>query len=100
MCVRRDKTIEQLTVDGHVHQMMQYNYGVGPNAANVIKVENPDAVTGDPSTAANEDETETLDNFGNPLTETSPDGTVHSFFYDALGRLKRDSITTLARRRH
>jgi RHS repeat-associated protein len=82
-------------------QTTDYIYGVGTTGGLfsndlIAKVEYPDPSTGDASTAAANDVSYTYDNLGETLTKTDQNGSVHSYSYDAMGRLTLDAVTTLA----
>ena len=93
-------TVQAVMPSGTPSQTTQYVYGVttagGINSNDLLaKVEQPDPTTGSPSTSAANDETYTYNRLGDTLTDTDPDGDVHTYSYDVLGRQTADAVTTL-----
>jgi RHS repeat-associated protein len=77
-----------------------YVYGVttsggsGLNSNDVLAaVEHPDPSTG--AASSSQQDTDTVNALGDPLTKTDRNGTVHTYTYDSLGRLTADAVTTL-----
>jgi RHS repeat-associated protein len=92
----------QVDLPSSAYEITQYFYGVttgtgsGINSNDVLsKVQYPDPLTGYPSTTISQRDTYTVDALGDPLSHTDPQGNVHSYSYDALGRQTADAVTTL-----
>jgi YD repeat-containing protein len=95
-------TVQAVMPAGTPSQTTQYVYGVttaGGNAINsnnlLAKVEYPDPTTGNPSTSASNQKSYQYNRLGDATTYTDPNGSVHSYTYDVLGRITTDAVTTL-----
>ncbi len=85
---------------GGAYQQTQYVYGVttasgsGVNSNDILSaIQHPDPTTGNPS---NSDQDSYLVNaLGQTVQYTDPNGNVHQYTYDVLGRLTSDAVTTL-----
>jgi RHS repeat-associated protein len=95
-------TVTAVMPTGTPSQTTGYVYGVttaggsGVNSNDLLaKLEYPDPTTGNPSTSASNQEAYQYNAVGDPTTFTDPNGTVHSYSYDVLGRQTADAATTL-----
>ena len=95
-------TVQAVMPSGTPSQTTQYVYGVttaggiGINSNDLLaKVEYPDPTTGNPSTSAANQEVYTYNQLGDTLTSTDPNGDVHTYSYDVLGRQTADAVTKL-----
>jgi RHS repeat-associated protein len=95
-------TVQAVMPAGTPSQTTAYIYGVttaggsGVNSNGLLaKVEYPDPTTGNPSTAAADQESYKYNRLGDTATLTDPDGTTHSYAYDVLGRQTADAVTAL-----
>jgi RHS repeat-associated protein len=81
-------------------QITKYVYGVSPTTGSNVSsnnllylVEYPDPTTGNPSTSASNQEMYKYNALGDTISYTDPNGTVHVYGYDVLGRSISDSAT-------
>jgi YD repeat-containing protein len=95
-------TMTAVMPSGESNQTTGYVYGVDAATGNTIasndilyKTEYPDLTTGDASTSSANDVSMAYDNLGETLTKTDQNGSIHSYFYDPLGRMTLDAVTTL-----
>ena len=95
-------TVTAVMPAGTPSQTTQYVYGVttasnsGLNSNDVLaQVRYADKSTGAASTALADRKTYTVNALGVTTGLTDPNGTVHAYAYDALGRQTSDSVTTL-----
>ena len=85
-----------------IGETTQWNYGVSTsgtpdstiNSNDIVgTTEEPNPSTGQPSTSL--ETTVTVNNLGETLTSTDPNGTTHTYTYDVLGQETADTVTTL-----
>jgi YD repeat-containing protein len=88
-----------LGVSGNTHQTTSWDYKTSdiPGSTSssndeLARVRFPDTTTGDPS--ASHQVSDTLDDEGDDIGTTDENGNVHSYTYDALGRVTSDLITS------
>jgi RHS repeat-associated protein len=85
---------------GGAVEQTRYVYGVTIASGSAVNSNDLLAATeyADPSTglaSSSQEDTQTVDAFGDVLTATDRNGNVHQYNYDALGRLTADAVQTL-----
>ena len=96
-------TVTAVMPTGTPSQTTRYVYGVTTGAGGsaiasndlLAALEYPDPATGSASSSPANRKSYTYDALGELTTLTDPNGTVHSYSYDLLGRPTSDAITTL-----
>jgi RHS repeat-associated protein len=95
-------TVQAVMPAGTPSQTTQYVYGVtvtggsGINSNDLLaKLEYPDPTTGNPSTSASNQKAYQYNRLGDATTYTDPNGSVHTYSDDVLGRITADAVTTL-----
>jgi RHS repeat-associated protein len=98
-----DNHVITLTADmpsGQNDQTTGYVYGVTSSGGNAIDsndllqlVKYPDKSTGAASSSASDQNSFTYNALGQVATKTDQNGTVHTYSYDAMGRMTSDAVT-------